>query len=66
MSKQNKRDAEETGEVVSFADASHPHVHARKEKKFDRLRSAFKAITDEKFPGKQKRGKKNKKKGKKR
>jgi hypothetical protein len=57
---------EKTGEVVSFEDASHPHVHARKEEKLSKVKKAFKAATDERFKAdrKQRRKKKNSKKGK--
>jgi len=40
---------DKTGEIVSFEKAGHAHVHARKEEKFNRIKKAFKALTDEKF-----------------
>ena len=57
---------EKTGEVVSFEDAGHSHVHARKEEKLEKLKKGFKAATDERFKAdkKQRRKRKNSKKGK--
>ena len=37
------------GEVVSFEDASHPHVLARKETKLKKVQDAFKAASKDKF-----------------
>lgn len=37
------------GEIISFEDASHPHVHARKEEKLKKVRKAFRAATKEIF-----------------
>ena len=58
------------GTVISFESAAHPHVHIRKEKKFNRVKSAFKAVTDEVFGGGAKKSdrktRKRKKKNKKR
>ena len=37
------------GEVVSFSEASNPHVHARKEAKLKKVHGAFKAASKDKF-----------------
>ena len=57
---------EKSAEIVSFEDASHKHVHARKEEKLQNIQKAFKAVTAEKFKDskKQRRKRKNSKKKK--
>lgn len=57
-------DENESGEVISFEDASHSHIHARKEAKLKKVRSAFRAVTQQKLkkkPG----GKKTRRPGRK-
>lgn len=67
---ESDRAPRQSGDVVSFESASYPHVHARKERKFERVKSAFKAVSDEVFGGTTSKGdrkaKKRKKKNKKR
>ena len=54
------------GEVISFEDASNPHVLARKESKLKKVQDAFKAASEDKFKDarKQRRKRKNSKKKK--
>ena len=54
------------GEVVSFEDASNPHVLARKESKLKKVQDAYKAATNDKFKDarNQRRKRKNSKKKK--
>ena len=52
---------EKKGEVVSFEQASEPHVHARKESKLQDMQKAFKAATAEKFKSARKQRRKNRK-----
>jgi hypothetical protein len=47
---------DESAEIVSFEDASHLHLHARKEARLKKVKAAFRAATKEKF----KQGKKKK------
>lgn len=56
-------------EVISFEDASHPHVHARKEDKLKKVQAAFRAATREKLKAdriakRKKKNSRNKKKKK--
>jgi hypothetical protein len=55
-----------SGEVISFEQAGHSHVLARKEEKLKKMQKAFKAATDDRFKKvrKQKRKSKNSKKKK--
>ena len=57
---------EKPGEVVSFEDASRPHVLARKETKLKKVQDAFKAASKDKFKDarNQRRKRKNSKKKK--
>ena len=54
------------GEVISFEDASNPHVLARKESRLKKIQEAFKAATKDKFKDarNQRRKRKNSKKKK--
>ena len=58
---------EKGGEVISFEDASHRHVHACKDEKLKKIQQAFKAVTSEKLKDarKQRRKRKNASKKKK-
>lgn len=60
-------DDEKNAEVISFEEASHPHVHARKDAKLNKLKKAFRSVTREHFKSlrAEKRKRKNKKKKKK-
>ena len=62
-----KDDNNSGGEVISFEEASHPHVHARKEEKLRKVKKAFRAATKELFreKAKDKRTKKKRRKKKK-
>ena len=40
---------DETADIISFEEASHPHVHARKDAKLKKIRAAFRAVTQEKL-----------------
>jgi len=55
---------EKVGEVVSFSEASNPHVLARKEAKLKKVHEAFKAASNNKFKDarNQRRKRKNPKK----
>ncbi len=55
-----------SGEVISFEDASNPHVLARKEAKLKKVHDAFKAASEDKFKDvrNQRRKRKNSKKKK--
>jgi len=49
MNNETKKDAKKPlaveADVVSFADASHLHRHARKQQKLEKVQAAFKAVT---------------------
>ncbi|MFP6792076.1 MAG: hypothetical protein VB996_02280 [Pseudomonadales bacterium] len=57
---------EKAGEVVSFSEASNPHVLARKEAKLKKVQGVFKAASKDKFKDarNQRRKRKNPKKKK--
>ncbi|MDC0069667.1 hypothetical protein OAL10_12920 [Gammaproteobacteria bacterium] len=56
---------EKAGEVVSFSEASNPHVHARKEAKLKKVQGAFKAASKDKFKDARNQRRKRKNSGKK-
>ena len=54
------------GKVISFEQASHGHVHARKDEKLEKLKQGFKSATEDRFKAdrKQRRKRKHSKKKK--
>jgi hypothetical protein len=57
---------EKKGKIIPFEQASHAHVHARKDEKLKKVQQGFKAVTEEKLKAdrKQRRKRKNSKKKK--
>ena len=65
MAGENDTEGDKTATVISFEDASHPHVHARKEAKLDGMKKSFRAVTKELLKEKRKEKRKTKKSRKK-
>ena len=55
-------DDDKKAEVISFEEASHSHVHARKEQKLNAVKNAFRAVTKDLLKDKRKQNRQSKKK----